>query len=102
TDPALLARAYRDAKDAETYLRLENRHPPQAVRYVKDICNYIYDTYGRFPAHVDAFQVPGLWVQFHHLELEYYERFFEPGLRRTQAAHDPAGHPDAGAPGPPR
>jgi hypothetical protein len=95
TNPGLLARAYRDAKDAETYIRLENRHQPQAVRYVKDICNYIYETYGRFPAHVDAFHVPGFWVQFHHLELEYYERFFDPGLWRSQAAHDALWHPRA-------
>jgi len=92
TDPTLLARAYRNARDAETFLRLENRHPPQAVRYAKDICNYIYETYGRFPAHIDAFYTPGFWVQFHHLELEYYERFFDPHLWRNQAAHDPLWH----------
>jgi hypothetical protein len=92
SDPALLARAYRKPQDAETYLRLAQRHPPQAVRYVKDICNYIYDTYGRFPAHVDAFHSPGYWVQFHHLETEYYERFFDPQLWRHQAAHDSLWH----------
>jgi hypothetical protein len=91
-DPALLARAYRKPQDAETYLRLAQRHPPQAVRYVKDICNYIYETYGRFPAHVDAFHSPGYWVQFHHLETEYYERFFDPQLWRHQAAHDSLWH----------
>ncbi|HKS61285.1 MAG TPA: hypothetical protein VJT13_06285 [Xanthobacteraceae bacterium] len=92
SDPALLARAYRKPQDAETYLRLAQRHPPEAIRYVKDICNYIYDTYGRFPAHVDAFHSPGYWVQFHHLETEYYERFFDPQLWRHQAAHDSLWH----------
>jgi hypothetical protein len=94
-DPAQLARAYRRAEDAETFLRLAQRHPPQAVQYVKDICNYIYDTYGRFPAHVDAFHSPGFWVQFHHLELEYYERFFAPDLWRDQATHDSLWHDHA-------
>ena len=28
-----------------------------------DICNYIYETHGRFPAHVDAIYVPGVWLQ---------------------------------------
>lgn len=88
TDPTLLARAYRDAGDAETYLKLQNRHPPEAVRYAKDICNYIYETYGRFPAHIDAFYNPGFWVQFHHPELEYYERYFDPYIWRNQAAQD--------------
>lgn len=90
TDPTLIARAYRNASDAETYLKLENRHPPEAIRYAKDICNYIYETYGRFPAHIDAFYMPGFWVQVHHLELEYYERFFDPNLWRNQASHDHA------------
>ncbi len=51
-------------------------------------CNYIYDTYGRFPAHVDAFYLPGVWVQFSHVVLEYYEKLFDPGLYRQQARHD--------------
>ena len=92
TDPTLISRAYKNAADAETYLKLENRHPPEAIRYAKDICNYIYETYGRFPAHIDAFYTPGFWVQFHHLELEYYDRFFDPFLWRNQAAHDHCWH----------
>ncbi len=90
TDPTLISRAYKNAADAETYLKLEQRHSPEAIRYAKDICNYIYETYGRFPAHIDAFYSPGFWLQFHHLEMEYYERFFDPFLWRNQAAH--AGH----------
>ena len=39
------------------------------------------ETYGRFPAHTDAFYLPGTWVQFSHLEIEYYERFGNPGPR---------------------
>jgi hypothetical protein len=95
-DPTLLARAYCNRADAETFLRLENRHPPQAIRYAKDICNYIYETYGRFPAHIDAFYTPGFWVQFHHLELEYYQQFFDPYLWRNQAPHDALWHKTAG------
>ena len=36
------------------------------------------ETYGRFPAHTDAFHLPGIWVQFSHLEIEYYEQFANP------------------------
>ena len=88
TDPAMIARAYRDPRDAETYLKLQNRHPPEAISYAKQICTYIYETYGRFPAHIDAFYTPGFWVQCHNLELEYYERFFDPYLWRNQADND--------------
>ena len=49
---------------------------------------YIYDTYGRFPAHVNAFHVPGVWMQFSHLELEYYEKNFDPALYARQAEHE--------------
>lgn len=92
TDPTLISRAYQNAADAETFLKLENRHPPEAINYTKDICNYIYETYGRFPAHIDAFYTPGFWVQFHHLEIEYYQRFFDPYLWRNQAVHDQHWH----------
>ncbi|MDE0538718.1 MAG: hypothetical protein OXH94_08340 [Rhodospirillales bacterium] len=87
TDQDQFSRPYQHAKDAETYLRFQNRHSPEAIQYTKDVCNYIHETYGRFPAHIDAFYTPGFWVQTHHLELEYYERFFDPYLWRNQAAH---------------
>ena len=56
------------------------------MQYVKDACNYLYETYGRFPAHVDAFYSPGMWLQFSHLEMEYYDRFFDPSQYTRQAA----------------
>ena len=71
-------------------------HPDRRTRqvqYVKDICNYLYDTYGRFPAHVDAFYCRGMWLQFSHLEMEYYDRFFDPSQYTRQAAHDGLWHP---------
>ena len=30
---------------------------------------------------------PGMWLQFSHLEMEYYEKFFKPTQYRQQAAH---------------
>ena len=46
---------------------------PEVIACAKDICSYIYNTYGRFPAHVDAFHVPVIWIQAHHLALDYYD-----------------------------
>ncbi len=86
-DADLFSRAYRAAGSAEEFLRNAEPHSKEAIRYTKEICNYLYDTYGRFPAHVDAFHVPGIWLQFSHLELEYYEKLYEPALFRRQAQH---------------
>jgi len=58
----------------------------------KDVCNYIYDTYGRFPAHVDAMYVPGVWVQAHHLDLDYYDQLFRDGYGESQAQHQARWH----------
>lgn len=68
------------------------RDTEEAIACTKDICNYIYDTYGRFPAHVDAMYVPGVWVQAHHLDLEYYDKLFvRPEARPRRAAQDGGG-----------
>ena len=71
---------------------MAKQYGAEQVQYTKDICNYIYDTYGRFPAHVDAWYTPGMWLQFSHLELEYYERYVDPALYTRQAAHDAVWH----------
>ena len=73
---------HRDRRD----LHAERRHhPPEAIEYTKEICRYLVETYGRFPAHTDAFHLPGIWVQFSHLEIEYYERFGNPAHARRAA-----------------
>jgi len=87
-DVAQFARAFRKVEDAATYLHTAQSYAPKTIEYMKLLCNYIYDTYGRFPAHVDAFHVPGVWMQCSHLELEYYEKYFDPALYSRQAAHD--------------
>jgi hypothetical protein len=64
------------------------RYSDELVQCVKDICNYIYDTYGRFPSHVDAITTPGCWVQAHHLDLEFYDQFYKEGsYTETQRDH---------------
>jgi len=83
-DAAVFALRYRDEADAETYLRIQAPHPPEAIAYTKEICTYLYETYGRFPAHTDAWNLPGIWAQFSHVELPYYERFAAPEHFRRQ------------------
>jgi hypothetical protein len=84
-DPEVFAQAYKDKAHAEAYLRAAKPHPPEAIAYTKEICRYLVETYGRFPAHTDAFYVPGIWLQLSHLEIEYYEKFAAPEHARRQA-----------------
>ena len=84
--PRSSARPTRTRRRAEALPAGRRAHPPaEAIEYTKEICRYLVETYGRFPAHTDAFHLPGIWVQFSHLEIEYYERFGEPGHARRQA-----------------
>jgi hypothetical protein len=55
---------------------------------VRAICDYILETHGRFPAHCEAIHAPGIWLQVHHVEREYYDRFFRNGLTDAHRSHD--------------
>jgi hypothetical protein len=67
-------------------------YKPEVIECTKDICNYIIETHGRFPAHVDAMYVPGVWLQAHHLDLAYYDQLFREGYTETQARHQERWH----------
>jgi hypothetical protein len=69
------------------------RYSDALVQCVKDICNYIYETYGRFPSHVDAITTCGAWVQAHHLDLDFYDRYYKEGAyTETQREHQRLWH----------
>ena len=72
---------------ATRYIEEVPHYSEEVIACAKDICNYIYETYGRFPGHVDAMFVPGVWVQAHHLDLEYYDKFYVGCYSETQANH---------------
>jgi len=44
-------------------------------------------TYRRFPAHCHAIDSAGIWMQCHHIDPEFYDRYFTGGYSPTQAAH---------------
>jgi len=68
------------------------QNSPEGIACTKAICNYIYETYGRFPGTVDAMHL--MWfMQAHHLDLDFYDRFFKAGAYgRTHGAHMPLWH----------
>jgi hypothetical protein len=48
---------------------------------------YVFDTFGRFPGTVPTVFILN-YVQAHHLDLDFYDRFFKPGAYlRTHAEH---------------
>jgi hypothetical protein len=54
---------------------------------------YIYDTFGKFPGTVPSIFVT-TYLQAHHLDTEFYDRFYKPGAYlRTHAAHMARWHP---------
>jgi len=90
-DEALFARIYK-GDYGERYLGEAAPYSSDVIDCVKDICTYIYDTHGRFPAHCDAIHVPGVWLQAHHVETEYYQRYFRDGLTDAHRRHDALWH----------
>ncbi len=65
----------------------------EGVACTKAICNYIYDTFGKFPGTVDTMHL--MWfMQVHHLDLDFYDRFFKAGVYgQTHLAHMATWHP---------
>jgi hypothetical protein len=59
----------------------------EGLACTKAVCNYIYDSYARFPGATDAMHL--MWVmQAHHLDTDYYDRFFgDSAYGLTHAAH---------------
>lgn len=90
-DQQLFARIYKD-DFGERYLREAEEYGGDVVACVRDVCNYIHDTHGRFPAHCEAIHAPGIWLQTHHVEREYYDRFFRNALTDAHRRHDEVWH----------
>jgi hypothetical protein len=59
----------------------------EGIACTKAICNYVYETYGRFPGSLDAMHL--MWfMQAHHIDTDFYDSFFRKGAYGpTHAAH---------------
>jgi hypothetical protein len=55
---------------------------------------YLYDTFGKFPATVPSMFLI-MHLQAHHLDLEFYDKFYEPGAYlKSHAEHMARWHPE--------
>ena len=91
SDKALFDRIYKGDFGAR-YLKEASDYAADVIDCTADICTYIYETHGRFPAHSEAIHVPGVWLQAHHVDQLYYERFFRDGLTDAHRTHDQRWH----------
>ena len=91
SDQALFARIFKGEFGA-AYLAEASNYADDVIACVRDVCNYVYDTHGRFPAHTEAIHVPGAWIQVHHVDRTYYETHFHGGLTEAHRAHDDLWH----------
>jgi hypothetical protein len=64
-----------------------SRFTEEGIACAKAYCNYVYDTYGRFPRSVDAMQMP-VGATVHHLELDFYDKYYpEATVSKEQRDH---------------
>ena len=91
---ALFSRTPRETMAPAPHRMSDEEHRAGTVRVsaeglacTKAVCNYIYDTYGRFPGAIDAMHL--MWMmQAHHIDTDYYNRFFGRGAYgSTHASH---------------
>ena len=53
------------------------------IQRVKDYCQYVYDTYGRFPAYIDP-MYQRLTCQAQHVDPDFYDEHYPPGALTVQ------------------
>jgi len=62
-------------------------HDEEFKECVATQAQYIYDTFGKFPGTVPSIFVI-MYLQAHHLDLEFYDSFYKPGAYlKTHAEH---------------
>jgi hypothetical protein len=86
-DNATFAKIFQ-ADYGDRYLNEASAYSDDVIACAHDICEYIYDTHGRFPAHCDALYAPGVWIQIHHPDHAYYDQFFRNGLTEVHRSHE--------------
>ena len=74
------------------------RPHPETVELVKRYCQYVHDTFGRFPAYIDP-MYQRLTVQAQHADPDFYARFYPPGaLTEQHLEHFARWHPELAGP----
>jgi hypothetical protein len=81
-------------KDSETFVQAIPRPHEETIEMVKAYCQYVWDTYGRFPAYMDP-MYQRLTCQAQHLDLDFYAHYFPDGATTNQhEQHFSRWHPE--------
>jgi hypothetical protein len=59
------------------------RPTEETIQIVKDYCQYVHDTYGRFPAYLDP-MYQRLTCQAQHVDTDFYAQYYPPGAVTDQ------------------
>jgi len=79
-------------KNVDAMLKAIPRPDDDVIQCAKDICNYIYGTYGQFPGTVESMHA-GLFLQAQHIDTEFYDTYYRDGAyTEMHKAHDALWH----------
>ncbi len=81
-------------KDSESFVEAIPRPHDETVEMVKAYCQYVWDTYGRFPAYIDP-MYQRLTCQAQHLDPDFYAQYFPDGsITNQHEQHFSRWHPE--------
>jgi len=90
-----IPKAYKAPDSVITHI---HRPDDETIELVKDYCQYVHDTYGRFPAYIDP-MYQRLTCQAQHIDLDFYEEHYPPGAVTGQhQGHFHRWHPELTGP----
>ena len=80
-------------KESRTVRSAAQVHDERFRECVALQAQYVYDNFGKFPGTVPAMFLI-MYLQAHHLDLEFYDEFYKPGAYlKTHAGHMAQWHP---------
>ncbi|MEM2346339.1 MAG: hypothetical protein QXN49_07240 [Archaeoglobaceae archaeon] len=62
------------------------QYSEKEILICKDVCNYIYETYGRIPAYIES-MFSRLQAQFQHIDIEFYDTYYKKGAYSETHLH---------------
>jgi len=85
---------YKTPQQNESFVNAIPRPHDETVEIVKDYCQYVWDTYGRFPAYIDP-MFQRLTTQAQHVDVDFYEQHYPDGsLSGQHENHFRRWHPE--------
>lgn len=90
-DRLFFRKVFASDQQGDSFTKQVPHYERDVVTCTKEILQYLYETHGRVPAHCDSLFMPGVCLQAHHLNIDYYDSLFG-GRGCTQRHRDHASH----------